>query len=167
MRAIDSPGWFAPTLPAGERRRYHPKVLAETLLRAEQQHVLQMLIWAALSIVAATAIFLSLAVTRSRSALLAHFAGQMAAWGLVIGVVAGVEWPRLQLRDLSGATRLDRLVWMNVGLDIGYVAVGLTVIWCAWLLARRLAGVGAGLGVVVQGLALLALHLQLAASISR
>ena len=46
---------------------------------------------------------------------------------------------------------------MNLGLDAGYVAVGVTLALTGWLLGRRLAPVGAGIGIVVQGIALIAL----------
>ena len=64
------------------------------------------------------------------------------------------------MRDVSSATRLDRFVWFNNGLDVGYVAVGLTLAIVGWQLGRRLGLVGAGVGIVVQGLALLILDLR-------
>jgi hypothetical protein len=73
----------------------------------------------------------------------------------------------LATRDLAGATRLDRLLWLNVGLDAGYVLVGLTVLATGWRLGRRLGMVGAGLAIVVQGIALGLLDLMLASQISR
>ena len=82
----------------------------------------------------------------------------MAVWGLVIGAIAAIEWHGLhRLRDVSGAARLERLLWMNIGLDAGYVAMGVALACAAWVLgAQRLAGVGAGVGIIVQGLAPLA-----------
>jgi len=106
-------------------------------------------------------------VRRVRSPLLVQFATQMALWGLAIGAIAAFEWHSARLRDVSGAARLERMLWMNIGFDAGYVAVGVALATCAWLLARRIAVVGAGIGVVVQGLALLLIDLQFAAVISR
>lgn len=108
-----------------------------------------------------------LAVRRIRSPLLAQFAGQMALWGFVIGAIAATEWHLTKLRDVSGAARLERMLWMNIGFDAGYIAVGVALACSAWYLARRLTGVGAGIGVIVQGLALLLIDLQFAAVISR
>ncbi len=71
------------------------------------------------------------------------------------------------LRDVAGAARLERFVWMNVGLDVGYAGIGIALALAGWLLARRMSLVGAGVGVVVQGLALLVLELQFAAVVSR
>jgi hypothetical protein len=63
--------------------------------------------------------------------------------------------------------RLDRFVWLNIGLDAGYVAVGATLALLGWRFGRRLGLVGAGIGVIVQGLALTVLDLQLASGIVR
>lgn len=140
---------------------------ADTLLRAEQQHFLRLLFWSALSILGGTALLVTVAARRIRSPLLTHFAIQTAAWGVVIAVIAGLAWRGAGLRDVAGAARLERLVWMSIGLDVGYVAVGAVLAISAWALARRLGGVGAGTAVAVQGLALLLLDLQLALTVSR
>lgn len=140
---------------------------ADTILRAERQHLLQLLVWAGLSIVAATALATTLAVRRVRSPLLNHFAIQMAAWGALIGVVGAFRLATATLRDVSGAARLERYVWMNVGLDAGYVAAGAMLSITAWLLARKMAAVGAGVAIIVHGLALLLINLQFAAVVSK
>jgi hypothetical protein len=142
-------------------------VFADTLLHAEQLHLLRLLLWAALSVVGGTAILLLLVVRRLRSPLLQHFGIQTAAWGLVLAVVAGVGWRGLHIRDLSGEARLEHIVWLNVGLDVGYVAIGAVLAIAAWQLAKRLGGVGAGIAIVVQGLALFVLDVQFAGIISR
>ena len=108
-----------------------------------------------------------LAMRRVRSPLLVHFAIQMAVWGAVVGAISAIRLWALVLRDVSGAARLERLVWMNVGLDAGYVAVGAVLALTAWVLARKMAAVGAGVAIIVQGLALLLINLQLAAVVSK
>jgi hypothetical protein len=140
---------------------------ADTLLDVERLHVLKTLIWGALSVGVGTALLAFLRVRRVDSALLQHFAIQSAAWGVIDIAIA--VWARqgLELRDLASAVALDRFVWLNVGLDIGYVAVGVTLALTGWKLGRRLGLVGAGTGVVVQGCALTLLDLQLAAAIVR
>jgi hypothetical protein len=50
---------------------------------------------------------------------------------------------------------------------VGYVAVGVALAICGWKLARARGLVGAGLGVVVQGVALLLFDLRLAALLSQ
>lgn len=77
------------------------------------------------------------------------------------------QWSRLAARDIAGATRLDRVLWLNIGLDAGYVLVGVALVLVGWRLGRRLGLVGAGIGLVVQGCALVVLDLILAAQISR
>lgn len=140
---------------------------AETLLRAEQQHLLRLFLWAGLSIVGGTAVMTLVVARAIRSPLLVHFAIQTALWGAVIGAVAAFGWRGAHLRDVGGAARLERVLWLNVGLDAGYVAVGVVLAASAWMLARKMSGVGAGIGIVVQGLALLLIDLQFAAVVSR
>lgn len=140
---------------------------ADTLLQAEQQHLLRLLLWAALSIIAATAIATTIAVRRLHSPLLTHFALQMALWGIGVGVIAAVEWHGLHLRDVSGSARLERLLWMNIGMDAGFVGMGAVLGFCGRVLARNIGAIGAGVGIVVQGLAMLLIDLQFAAIVSR
>jgi hypothetical protein len=91
----------------------------------------------------------------------------MAAWGAVDLLLVLATWRGLEYRDLAGFTRLDRFLWLNVGLDVGYAAVGVTLAITGWRLGRRLGLVGAGLGVVVQGLALLVLDAYLIGILGR
>jgi hypothetical protein len=102
-----------------------------------------------------------------RLALLDHFGIQTTVWGAIELVLALRGLQHLELRDLSGATRLDRFLWLNIGLDVGYVMVGVTLLVIGWRLARRMGLVGAGLAVIVQGSALALLDLVLAGQISR
>ena len=140
---------------------------ADTLLDVERLHVLKLFVWSALSIATGTALLAFLRVRRIESPLLQHFAIQSGAWGVIDLAIA--LWARtgLHLRDLASAVALDRFVWLNIGLDVGYVAVGATLALTGWRIGRRLRVVGAGCGVVVQGCALTLLDLQLAAAIVR
>jgi len=140
---------------------------ADTLLDVERLHVLKLLVWGALSVGVGTALFAFIRVRRIESPLLHHFAIQSGAWGLVNIAIAVWAERGLRLRDLASAVSLDRFVWLNIGLDVGYVAVGATLALCGWSLGRRLGLVGAGAGVIVQGCALALLDLQLAAAIVR
>ena len=140
---------------------------ADTLETAEHLHLLRLLAWALASMLAGTALLTWLRAGGRQSPLLKHFAIQAAAWGAVDAVIAGVALRNIVPRDIASATRLDRLLWLNVGLDAGYVLVGITLVMAAWKLGRRLGLVGAGIGVVVQGVALALLDLMLAAQISR
>lgn len=140
---------------------------ADSLLDFERLHILKLLVWSVLSIGAGTALLALLKVRRLDSPLLQHFAIQSVAWGIIDLIIA--LWARegLSLRDLASAVALDRFVWLNIGLDVGYVAVGATLALTGWRFGRRLGLVGAGCGVIVQGCALTLLDLQLAAAIVR
>ncbi|MFL5574642.1 MAG: DUF6992 family protein [Gemmatimonadaceae bacterium] len=138
---------------------------SDTLLLAERAHLVRLLGWGAASMLLGSAILALLAVRRVSSPLLANFAIQTAAWGTLDLALAALAWRALAPRDISGATRLDRLLWLNTGLDVGYVAVGITLVITGWVLGRRLAPIGAGLGIIVQGAALLLLDVRFIAII--
>jgi len=140
---------------------------SDSLLVAERAHLLRLLAWGAGSVLAGSAIAAFLAARRIPSPLLGQFATQTAAWGAIDLLLAGLAWRGLAMRDVAGATRLDRLLWLNTGLDVGYVAVGVTLAVAGWVLGRRLGAVGAGLGVVVQGIALLVLDAKFIGIIAR
>jgi hypothetical protein len=140
---------------------------ADTLLAAERAHILRLLLWGGGSALVGTALLAWLHAGRRRSALLEQFGIQTAAWGAAELVLGAIARASVAAHDLAGATRLDRLLWFELGLDAGYILVGLTLVTSGWALGRRLGIVGAGLAVVVQGIALALLHLLLASQISR
>lgn len=142
-------------------------MFSDTLLLAERAHLNRILVWGAASVLVGTLLLAFVTARRVGSPLLLHFAVQTAAWGAIDLVIALVARRGLALRDVSGATRLDRFVWFNNGLDVGYVAVGLTLAIVGWQLGRRLGLVGAGVGIVVQGLALLVLDLRFSNTLAR
>jgi hypothetical protein len=140
---------------------------SDTLLTLERAHLLRLLIWGATSTVAGTALLALLMTRGSGSALLRGFAIQTSLWGLLSLGVAGVGLARLTDRDLAAATRLDRLLWLSAGLDIGLILVGLTLAVAGWRMGRRLGSVGAGIGIVVQGAGLLVLDLHFVSMTAR
>ena len=81
--------------------------------------------------------------------------------------VAAARWSALSMRDVSAATRLDRLTWFGIGIDVGIVGAGMTAVLLAWKFTRNLRAFGGGLGVVVQGLGLLVLDLTFASILAR
>ena len=138
-------------------------MFADTLLSLERAHLARLLVWALGSILSGS-LLLALVVVRRAAGplpLLRHFAIQTAAWGAIN--LAIVVWAQrgLKLRDHAGARSLDRILWLNLGLDVGYIGVGLTLAIAGWLLGRRLGAVGAGIAIVVQGAALFLLDLLL------
>ena len=126
---------------------------ADALLAAERAHLHQLLLWGGASCALGVLLLLTIGGPR-RSPIVFHFAAQSVAWGAVILAISASGLRSLRLRDLAAATRLDRMLWLNLGLDTGYVAVGAAIALSAWLLGRRYGGVGAGVAIVVQGLAL-------------
>ena len=139
---------------------------SDTLLALERAHLLQLVVWGGASVLAGAAILAILALRRARSALLANFAVQCLAWGTIEMAIAANGLRGLAHRDGVAAVTLERLLWLNTGLDVGYFAVGLTLAITGWLLGRRLALVGAGIGVVLHGLGLFILHLRFIAALS-
>lgn len=140
---------------------------ADSLLAVERLHLLKLFSWSLLSIAVGTALLALQRVRAPRSALVTHFGIQCIAWGAIDLVIVALARRDLTLRDYASAVALDRFVWLNIGLDAGYAAVGLTLVLVGWRLVSRPGLVGAGLGVVIQGLALGLLDLQLAAAILR
>jgi hypothetical protein len=140
---------------------------SDTLLAAERTHLIRVALWAVTSMLLGTGIVATITVRRTVAPILLWFGIQSLAWGLVELVLVTIGFQQLGMRDVSGATRLDRLTWFVAGLDVGIVVAGLAVIALAWLLGRRLAAIGAGLGIVVQGLGLLVLNLAFASLLAQ
>jgi hypothetical protein len=138
-------------------------MFADTLLALARAHLLRLGAWAIGSLLAGTLLLALVALRRAAGPqpLVRHFGFQTAAWGAVDLAIVLWAWRGLAPRDYAGATGLDRFLWLNLGLDVGYVAVGVTLAIAGWTLGRRLGAVGAGLGVVVQGIALFLLDLLL------
>jgi hypothetical protein len=140
---------------------------ADSLLAAEQLHLARLFVWSEASMLVGGVMLALLLWRRIPSPMLRHFAIQTAAWGAVTLVLAFAGWKRLAERDHAGAVTLDRFVWLNIGLDIGYVAVGVTLALAGWFGSRRLGLVGAGVAVVIQGAALAVLDYVFAQQILR
>jgi hypothetical protein len=142
---------------------------ADTLLAAEKVHLMRVLVWALTCVLAGTAVLAVLAVRRWSSALLRGFAVQTIAWGVFEATVACVALAGLVPRDLGAAARLDQHLWFDSGLDVGFIAIGVTLALTTYgyTRGRRLGGVGAGLGIIVQGAVLLALDANFLALVDR
>ena len=140
---------------------------ADTLQAAERAHLLRMLVWAGANILTGTGLLAFLRARSVRSELLVHFAIQSMVWGTVIALISASQLSSLAPRDVGSATRLDRMLWLSIGLDLGAVAVGVTLAAVGGRIGRRMQLAGAGMGVLVQGCALGVLHLMLASQISR
>jgi hypothetical protein len=139
---------------------------SDTLLLAERAHLMRLILWGGASVLAGGALLATLAASRAHAPFLRHFAIQMLAWGAAEVALAAFATRGLAERDLSGATRLANLLWLNTGLDLGYIGVGATLAVTGWVLGRRHGAVGAGIGIMVQGAALLVLHIRVLAEFS-
>jgi len=140
---------------------------SDTLLAAERSHLIRIAIWAVTSAVLGTLFVTIIAGRRTSAPIALWFAIQTLVWGSVELIMAAARWSALSMRDLSGATRLDRLTWFAIGIDVGIIAAGVTVVLMAWRFTRNLRAFGGGLGVVVQGLGLLVLDLTFASILAR
>ena len=138
---------------------------ADTLLALERGHLERLGVWGAGSVLLGTLMLAWLTFRRVSAPLLKHFAVQTAAWGAVDLAICVWGWQGLALRDYAGAQRLVNFLWLNIGLDAGYVLVGVTLAVACWRLGPKPAGIGAGLGIIVQGLALWLLDVRLVAMI--
>lgn len=140
---------------------------SDTLLAAERGHLIRIVIWAVTSAVLGTTVVTIIAVRRMSAPIALWFGIQTLVWGSVELIIAAARWSALSMRDVSAATRLDRLTWLAIGIDVGITGAGITAVLMAWRLTRNLRALGGGLGVVVQGLGLLVLDLTFASILAR
>jgi hypothetical protein len=140
---------------------------SDTLLAAERSHLIRVVLWAVTCAVLGSAVVSTLTLRRVAAPIILAFAIQTLAWGSAELIVAAARWQSLSMRDVSAATRLDRLTWFAVGLDVGIVGVGVAALVAARMSNRKLNGIGAGLGIIVQGLGLLVLDLTFAGIVAR
>jgi hypothetical protein len=140
---------------------------ADSLQFAERRYLLLLLIWAVTSLVLGALLIAWLRTRSWRSPLLQQFSIQASIWGVAEGALSVTLLSRLGQRDLAGATRLDRMVWLSIGLDMGFILAGSALIWSGTRVGQRAGLIGTGAGIVLQGSALAVLHLMLAAQLSR
>jgi hypothetical protein len=134
---------------------------ADTLLALERGHLERLAVWGGSSVLLGTLLVAWLAWRRIAAPLLQHFAIQTAAWGAVDVALCAWAWRGLTLRNYAAAQQLVNFLWLNIGLDVGYVLLGATLAITCWRLGPRPAGIGAGLGIILQGLALFLLDVRL------
>lgn len=138
---------------------------ADALLDLERGHVVRLALWGGACALLGTLVVALLVWRRTEAPFLKHFAIQTGAWGAVDVVLAIWAWRGLALRDFAGAQRLVNFLWLNTGLDIGYVMLGVTLAIAGWRMGARLGSVGAGVGILLQGVALALLDIRLIALI--
>lgn len=133
---------------------------ADSLLVLERGHLVRLALWGAGSVLLGTVLFAMLSWRRTKAPLLTHFAIQSAGWGMVELGLCLWGWSGLSLRNYAGAQQLVNFLWLNTGLDVGYVMLGATLALAGWRLGPRLSAVGAGTGIMLQGVALLLLDVR-------
>lgn len=142
---------------------------------AEQLHYLRLAVWGALSTLAGTLLLVVAHVRGSGTALIRQFGTICGVCGAIELLVALISYRAVNLRDLSAATRLDRLAWLQLGLYVGLAGIGVAGALASFAVRlpseeskeRTLALIGAGAAIALQGIALATLELLLIASISR
>lgn len=135
---------------------------SDQVLAFEKAHLARLLLWGIASLVTGLGCWAYARAQQQEQPFLRHFAIQTGAWGAVDAVLAIGARPGLALRDYDGLTNLDRFLWFNCGLDVGYIAVAITLAICGWKLTKSRALLGAGAAIGTQGAALLLLDLRLA-----
>jgi hypothetical protein len=109
-------------------------------------HLMRLTIWAAVSLVGGIAGFIL-----AKDAGLRAFFGMTAGWAavnLIIAIASRAGAPP------KGVAPFREFLWLNMGLNVAYIAVGVTM---ALLAGDRLGIKGSGIGVAVQGVGLLVL----------
>jgi hypothetical protein len=138
---------------------------ADTLLVLERGHLERLAIWGGASVLLGTLLLAWLTVRRIAAPLARHFAIQTAAWGAVDLAICAWAYRGLGLRDFASAQRLVSFLWLNIGLDVGYMMLGATLAIACWRLGPKPAGIGAGVGILLQGAVLWLLDVRLVALI--
>lgn len=139
-------------------------IVGPELLELERGHLVRLLWWAASSVLVGAVA--AIAARRSPLPEFWRHAGlQCVAWGVVNAGIVALAWSGLEARDVGAAIALDRVLWLNIGLDVGYAMVGAALAILALRAPRRPGLLGAGLAVVLQGLVLAALDAYLSARI--
>jgi hypothetical protein len=138
---------------------------ADTLQAFEKQHLLQLVVWAGASLLVGCLLLLVLSLRRIRAPLLYHFALQSTLWGIAELVWGAYAYRDVPLRDFEGASILARELWIAIGLEAGAILIGITLATGGWIYVKRLALVGAGIGIIAQASALIALDLILVRAI--
>lgn len=141
-------------------------IVGADLLSLERAHLVRLGVWAVASMLIGTGLF-AWARRSGAPGFWRHAGIQTLAWGAVDLAIVLFAWTGLELRDLPAAIALDRFLWLNIGLDVGYAMVGITLFVVGWRAPTRSGLMGAGAAIIVQGLALAALDAILSAAIVR
>ena len=110
-------------------------------------------------------LLLFLSLRQIQAPLLSHFGIQSVLWGAAELAWGAFAYRDVPLRDYEGAASLARVLWVAIGFEAGAILVGITLLVGGWTYVKRLAVVGAGIGIIVQASALIVLDLILVRAI--
>lgn len=143
-------------------------VTGDILAALKRGHLVRLALWAVASIIGGVvALLAARQLAPAAQGFWRHFGIQSGAWGAVDLLIVAAAWNGAEARDIAGAIALDRFLWLNIGLDLGYVMVGLTLLVFGFRAPRRSGLIGAGAAIIAQGVALALLDAQLSAYIVR
>lgn len=133
---------------------------SDSLLVLERGHLLRLLIWGSASASIGILLLAWIAWRKPKVPLLQYFAIQTAAWGALVLIFATRGWQQLGLREFAGVTELVNLLWLNLGLFVGGVAVGVTLLLTGLRWGPHPKAVGTAVAVIVQALTLAVFELR-------
>jgi hypothetical protein len=130
--------------------------LATKIVVDFQAHLARLGIWALLSILLGLTLSVATLWIKRSSKFWQHFALQFLSWGIINLIIVFLARSNTKAYSFGEFTLAREFLIFNEGLNIAYIAVGLTLV----IVARRMATAplsGAGWAVIFQGLALLVL----------
>gem|GEM_PF-1245085 len=143
--------------------------LVQARVQAEEDHLRRLGIWGAASVLGGAGLLaLSMpgVVVDDGAGALQGFGIQSVAWGTINLAIVGIGAvvPRAPITDrddaLAAEDDLAKVLWVNVGLDVGYLMVGGTLAAASQLGAEpRVDVFSHGVGIATQGAGLLVLDL--------
>jgi hypothetical protein len=128
-------------------------LLSEKTFLLTHQHLIKLGIWAIFSIVSSLVILWK----GYKNHFWQNFGLQFLVWGLIDGIIVAIGLRDTTRLDITGIIGLREFLWLNEGLDIGYVAVGITLFLVGKHANYSAKLVGAGSSVFIQGAVLLLL----------
>lgn len=149
------------------RRALTFDMFADTLLRAEQLHLLRVMAWGAASVIAGTALFALLVVRRVRSPLLRVFGAVCLVLGGIEILCGAISYRAVRPRAFDAAVRLDRALWFELGFLAAAALAGIAGAVLGSRPVRRAGIVGGSVALTVHALAIALLDVQFASILSR
>ncbi|HNC95962.1 MAG TPA: hypothetical protein PKY30_08325 [Myxococcota bacterium] len=120
----------------------------------ERRHLIRLGAWAGTSALGGTVIL----VAGRKDPFYRHLGIQSIGWSLINGAIVAASWKGTEEAKTAEQRAWSReFVNLNLGLDVAYMGVGITLTWTGLQEPQRRGLAGAGLGISIQGAALLIL----------